>query len=207
MVLRMAMLTDDAGEMFRNVPRPRFNFGNDHADNGLRTTCVPLSLPTIMTKLRKQAQTTSINSDYLPRQLKGRCNNFFACDHLYWTDWQTLKIYQAKKLDGSGRRTLKSFSIDHSLMGIHGVDLVQSKQTCRSDTCSHLCFSLPEPDRGISGSSGIVNQADSTTFRIATDKIQETTSRTPDPDRKEIQSDLGYSSINSTLHGNRSPSD
>ncbi|VEL31789.1 unnamed protein product [Protopolystoma xenopodis] len=33
----MAILTDDAdyaGETFGNVPRPRFNFGNDHADNG-----------------------------------------------------------------------------------------------------------------------------------------------------------------------------
>ncbi|VEL10667.1 unnamed protein product [Protopolystoma xenopodis] len=37
----MAILTDDvnddAGETFGNVPRPRFNFGNDHADNGPRT--------------------------------------------------------------------------------------------------------------------------------------------------------------------------
>ncbi|VEL07302.1 unnamed protein product [Protopolystoma xenopodis] len=37
MVLRMAILTDDAGEKFENVPRPRFNFGNENADNGLRT--------------------------------------------------------------------------------------------------------------------------------------------------------------------------
>ncbi|VEL18142.1 unnamed protein product [Protopolystoma xenopodis] len=41
MVLRMAILTDDAdydaGEMFGNVPRQLFNFGNDHADNGART--------------------------------------------------------------------------------------------------------------------------------------------------------------------------
>ncbi|VEL44006.1 unnamed protein product, partial [Protopolystoma xenopodis] len=37
----MAILTDDAdydaGETFGNVPHPRFKFGNDHADNGLRT--------------------------------------------------------------------------------------------------------------------------------------------------------------------------
>ncbi|VEL38454.1 unnamed protein product [Protopolystoma xenopodis] len=37
----MAIVTDDAdydaGETFDNVPRLRFNFGNDHADNGLRT--------------------------------------------------------------------------------------------------------------------------------------------------------------------------
>ncbi|VEL35570.1 unnamed protein product [Protopolystoma xenopodis] len=39
----MAILTDDAdydaGETFRNVPRPWFNFGNGHADNGPRTSC------------------------------------------------------------------------------------------------------------------------------------------------------------------------
>ncbi|VEL40015.1 unnamed protein product [Protopolystoma xenopodis] len=37
----MAILTDDAdydaGETIWNVPRQRFNFGNDHADNGPRT--------------------------------------------------------------------------------------------------------------------------------------------------------------------------
>ncbi|VEL27907.1 unnamed protein product, partial [Protopolystoma xenopodis] len=37
----MARLTDDpdydAGETSGNVPRLRFNFGNDHADNGPRT--------------------------------------------------------------------------------------------------------------------------------------------------------------------------
>ncbi|VEL42159.1 unnamed protein product [Protopolystoma xenopodis] len=41
MVLRIATLTDDAdydaGETFGNVPSPRFNFGNEHADNGPRT--------------------------------------------------------------------------------------------------------------------------------------------------------------------------
>ncbi|VEL14560.1 unnamed protein product [Protopolystoma xenopodis] len=40
-VLRVARLTDDAdydaGETPGNVPRPRSHFGNDHADNGLRT--------------------------------------------------------------------------------------------------------------------------------------------------------------------------
>ncbi|VEL30650.1 unnamed protein product [Protopolystoma xenopodis] len=60
----MARLTDDAdydpGEMSGNVPRPRSDFGNDHAYNALRTRCVPLSLPTNMTKLRKQGQTASI---------------------------------------------------------------------------------------------------------------------------------------------------
>ncbi|VEL08999.1 unnamed protein product [Protopolystoma xenopodis] len=58
MMLRMAILTDDAdydaGETFGNVTHPRFNFGNAHAGNGLRNRCVPLSLPTNMTKLRKQ---------------------------------------------------------------------------------------------------------------------------------------------------------
>ncbi|VEL41487.1 unnamed protein product [Protopolystoma xenopodis] len=66
MVLRMAILTDDAdydaGEMFRNVPRRRFNFGNDHADNRPRNRCVSISLPTNMNMLRKQGQTTSIIS-------------------------------------------------------------------------------------------------------------------------------------------------
>ncbi|VEL31995.1 unnamed protein product, partial [Protopolystoma xenopodis] len=60
----MAKLTDDAdydaGETSGNVARPRYDFGNDHAYNGLRTRCVPLSLPTNMTKLRKHDQTTSI---------------------------------------------------------------------------------------------------------------------------------------------------
>ncbi|VEL30182.1 unnamed protein product [Protopolystoma xenopodis] len=49
MVLRMEILTDDAGETSGNVPRPRSYFGNDHADNGPRTRCVPISLPTNVT--------------------------------------------------------------------------------------------------------------------------------------------------------------
>ncbi|VEL28807.1 unnamed protein product [Protopolystoma xenopodis] len=52
----MARLTDDAGETFGNVPRPRSDLGNGDADYGLRTSCVTLSLPTNMTKLRKQGQ-------------------------------------------------------------------------------------------------------------------------------------------------------
>ncbi|VEL30408.1 unnamed protein product [Protopolystoma xenopodis] len=52
--------TGDAGETSGNVPRPRSYSGNDAAYNGLRTRCVPLSLPTNMTKLRKKGQTTSI---------------------------------------------------------------------------------------------------------------------------------------------------
>ncbi|VEL37340.1 unnamed protein product [Protopolystoma xenopodis] len=40
LLVRLAGLTDDAeydvGEMSGNVPRPRSDFGNDHADNGLR---------------------------------------------------------------------------------------------------------------------------------------------------------------------------
>ncbi|VEL32660.1 unnamed protein product [Protopolystoma xenopodis] len=60
----MARLTEDAdydaGETSGNLSRPRSDFGNDHAYNGLRTRCVPLSLPTNMAKLRKQSQTTSI---------------------------------------------------------------------------------------------------------------------------------------------------
>ncbi|VEL07101.1 unnamed protein product [Protopolystoma xenopodis] len=43
----MASLTDnadyDAGETFGNVPRPRFNFRHDHADNGLRTSYLLVS--------------------------------------------------------------------------------------------------------------------------------------------------------------------
>ncbi|VEL42044.1 unnamed protein product [Protopolystoma xenopodis] len=58
----MARLIDDAdfdaGEASWNVPPPRSDFGNDYAYNGLR--CVTLSLPTNMTELRKQGQTTSI---------------------------------------------------------------------------------------------------------------------------------------------------
>ncbi|VEL34098.1 unnamed protein product [Protopolystoma xenopodis] len=41
MVLRMARLTDyaeyDAGETSEKVQRPRSDFGNDQADNGLQT--------------------------------------------------------------------------------------------------------------------------------------------------------------------------
>ncbi|VEL13029.1 unnamed protein product [Protopolystoma xenopodis] len=43
-----------------NVPCPRPDCGNDDAYNGLRTRCVALSLPTNMTMLRKQGQTTCI---------------------------------------------------------------------------------------------------------------------------------------------------
>ncbi|VEL32493.1 unnamed protein product [Protopolystoma xenopodis] len=62
MVLRIARLIDDAeydaGETSGNVPCPRSYSGNDVAYNGLRTRCVPLSLPINMTELRKQGQTT-----------------------------------------------------------------------------------------------------------------------------------------------------
>ncbi|VEL14777.1 unnamed protein product [Protopolystoma xenopodis] len=55
MVQRMARITDDAdydaGETSGNVPRTRSDFGNDYAYNRLRTRCVPLNLPTNMTKL------------------------------------------------------------------------------------------------------------------------------------------------------------
>ncbi|VEL18047.1 unnamed protein product [Protopolystoma xenopodis] len=65
MVLRMARLPDDAdydaGETSGNVPRTRSYSGNDDAFNGPRTRCVSLSLPTHMTELRKQGQTTSNN--------------------------------------------------------------------------------------------------------------------------------------------------
>ncbi|VEL19210.1 unnamed protein product [Protopolystoma xenopodis] len=58
----MAKLTDDAdydaGETTGNVPRPRSDSGNDDAYNGLRTRCVPLSLPSNILKLRKRGQTT-----------------------------------------------------------------------------------------------------------------------------------------------------
>ncbi|VEL18011.1 unnamed protein product [Protopolystoma xenopodis] len=60
----MAGLTNDAdynaGETSGNVSPPRSYSGNDDAYNGLGTRCVPLSLPTNMTKFRKQGKTTSI---------------------------------------------------------------------------------------------------------------------------------------------------
>ncbi|VEL29148.1 unnamed protein product [Protopolystoma xenopodis] len=59
MVLRLAILIDDAGETSGNVPRPRSDFGNDEAYNGLQTRCVPLSFPINATKLGKRGQTTS----------------------------------------------------------------------------------------------------------------------------------------------------
>ncbi|VEL12124.1 unnamed protein product [Protopolystoma xenopodis] len=54
----MARLTADAdydaGEMSGIVPHPRSDFGNYHAYNGLWTRWVLLSLPTNISKLRKQ---------------------------------------------------------------------------------------------------------------------------------------------------------
>ncbi|VEL36602.1 unnamed protein product [Protopolystoma xenopodis] len=51
----MSRLTDDAdydvGESSGNLPCPQSEFGNGHAYKGLLTRCVPLSLPTNMTKL------------------------------------------------------------------------------------------------------------------------------------------------------------
>ncbi|VEL06572.1 unnamed protein product [Protopolystoma xenopodis] len=48
----ITVLTDDAGEASGNVPRPRSDFGNDHVYNELWTICVPLNLPTNMSKIR-----------------------------------------------------------------------------------------------------------------------------------------------------------
>ncbi|VEL35574.1 unnamed protein product [Protopolystoma xenopodis] len=59
-VLRIAGPTDDAGEKSENVVRPRSDFGDDHAYNGLRTRSVPPGPPNDMNKLRKQGQTNSI---------------------------------------------------------------------------------------------------------------------------------------------------
>ncbi|VEL10547.1 unnamed protein product [Protopolystoma xenopodis] len=60
----MAKLTDDAdyeaGEASGNVPPPGSDFGNDYTYNGLCTRCVPLSLPTNMTKSITQGETTSM---------------------------------------------------------------------------------------------------------------------------------------------------
>ncbi|VEL33984.1 unnamed protein product [Protopolystoma xenopodis] len=39
----MAIFIDDAGETSGNVPRPRSYSGNDHAYNGLWTSCVPVA--------------------------------------------------------------------------------------------------------------------------------------------------------------------
>ncbi|VEL11529.1 unnamed protein product [Protopolystoma xenopodis] len=50
----MVIRTDDAGEKSVNVPRPRSDLENANAYNGRRTRCLPPSLPTKMTKLRKQ---------------------------------------------------------------------------------------------------------------------------------------------------------
>ncbi|VEL20731.1 unnamed protein product [Protopolystoma xenopodis] len=56
----MARLSDDAGRTSWIVDCSWSDFGNDHADTGLRTRCVHPVLPTNMTKLQKQGQTTSI---------------------------------------------------------------------------------------------------------------------------------------------------
>ncbi|VEL34158.1 unnamed protein product [Protopolystoma xenopodis] len=58
----MARLTNDVGETSGNVPCLRSYSGNDDAYYGLRTGCVPLSLPTNMIELRNQGQTTSIST-------------------------------------------------------------------------------------------------------------------------------------------------
>ncbi|VEL18629.1 unnamed protein product [Protopolystoma xenopodis] len=84
----MATLTDDAGETSGNIPHPRSDFGNDRAYNGLRTRFVPLSLPTNMTKLRKQGQTTS--NVVTPKLVNARyCENFV---HVLWKDGSTVHI-------------------------------------------------------------------------------------------------------------------
>ncbi|VEL38817.1 unnamed protein product [Protopolystoma xenopodis] len=63
----------DAGETFGNVPRPRFNFENDHAVNGLHTRWVPLSLPTILSQVRELlltgtvTMTTDSREESIPR--------------------------------------------------------------------------------------------------------------------------------------------
>ncbi|VEL06648.1 unnamed protein product [Protopolystoma xenopodis] len=83
--VEIAKLTDnadyDAGEAFGNVPRPRFNFENDHADNELRTKCVPLSLPTNITKFAESrvaqltTQLSTMRDDM--RCLKSACNSLY----------------------------------------------------------------------------------------------------------------------------------
>ncbi|VEL39049.1 unnamed protein product [Protopolystoma xenopodis] len=50
--------TGDAGETSGNVPRPRSYSGNDAADNGPRTRCVPISLSTNMTSFENSIQWT-----------------------------------------------------------------------------------------------------------------------------------------------------
>ncbi|VEL08974.1 unnamed protein product [Protopolystoma xenopodis] len=63
-VLRLAMLIDDfdydAGQTSGNVPDTRSDSGTYHVHYGLQTMCVPPGLPTDMTRLPKQGQTTSI---------------------------------------------------------------------------------------------------------------------------------------------------
>ncbi|VEL40201.1 unnamed protein product [Protopolystoma xenopodis] len=64
----MTILTDDAdydaGETFKNVPRPRFNVGNDHADNELRTRYVE--------KLGFEESLNRLMLEYLSARLKRR---------------------------------------------------------------------------------------------------------------------------------------
>ncbi|VEL15942.1 unnamed protein product [Protopolystoma xenopodis] len=70
--------TGDAGETSGNVPRPRSYSGNDAADNGPRTRCVPISLSTNMTSF----ENTSYQYDHVA---KTRSNKLYTtkgdCDH------------------------------------------------------------------------------------------------------------------------------
>ncbi|VEL07395.1 unnamed protein product [Protopolystoma xenopodis] len=49
----MARLAYVAGETSGHVQYPRSDFGNEHEYDGHRTRCVPLSLPTNMTKVKQ----------------------------------------------------------------------------------------------------------------------------------------------------------
>ncbi|VEL13350.1 unnamed protein product [Protopolystoma xenopodis] len=106
MVLRMAILIDDAGETFGNISFPRFYFGNDHADNGLRIRCVPLSLPTNMTKLRKQDQTTFMGDNEI-NQLNLIINLCGSITPDVWPGVQRLETFREARLPQDIRRHVK----------------------------------------------------------------------------------------------------
>ncbi|VEL07988.1 unnamed protein product [Protopolystoma xenopodis] len=96
MVLRMAILIDDASETFENVPLPPFNFANDHADNRLRTSFThsthSLSLPLRIPSRRVMAVTGSSLTPRNVTLLRQFCRKFGAVEHARFQPGETTHI-------------------------------------------------------------------------------------------------------------------
>ncbi|VEL32917.1 unnamed protein product [Protopolystoma xenopodis] len=154
MVLRMAMLTDDAdydaGETFENVPRPLFNFGNDHSDNGLRTSCVPLTLLTNMTMVT----VTSLLCDRFPPKLH-LFRNYPSPqeeihNHLAQTGWTSTPLSCTDPAISSDRTTSYAASVLAFFAGspASGSDLPAAMRN------SHNLMGFGEASRGLNFATG-----------------------------------------------------